>query len=60
MRPCKPAASAISASKSSSMNLEPEFQSPETHYMQEGPHPADAKGEALPMLEAIGYFRSVN
>lgn len=42
------------------MNSEPEFQSPETHYMQEGPHLADAKSEALPILEAIGYFRSVN
>lgn len=42
------------------MNLEPWFQSPETHGIQEGPHLADAKGEALTMLEAIGYFRSVN
>ena len=42
------------------MNSEPEFQSPETHYMQEVAHLAYAKGDALPILEAIGYFRSVN
>ena len=42
------------------MNSEPEFQSPKTHYMQEGPHLADAKGEALPIRDAIGYFRIIN
>ncbi len=54
----RPWASVINACYSSSMNLEPEFQSPETHYMQDGPHLADATGEALPILEAIGYESS--